>query len=188
MKQREKINDIIQDTDRNYAPYYGVLPELIKKHDYKMGIEIGVFAGGHAEAILKTGAFLVGIDPYMDYEPGMPRLDNQSDWNMLHNIVMKRLYKYRYEHIKLTSNRAFPLLWKGKNDYDFLFIDGLHTPEQLQKDLNNYTKLIFPGGVVACHDYMHPSFPELTKIIDNYVKLNNKKLNIGPLHLVWWYQ
>ena len=81
-----KIINIITDTDKNYAPYYDVLPNLIKERGYESGIEIGVFCGGHAEKILETGCNLVGVDPYKDYEPGMPLMDSQDDWEFLHEI------------------------------------------------------------------------------------------------------
>jgi hypothetical protein len=185
MQGIEKIKDIIQDTDKNFAPYYDVLPNLIKERNYRTGIEIGVFCGGHAERIINTGLdMLFGIDPYKMYEPGMPRLDSQEDFDMLYDmVVMNRLNKPNYSHLRIDSNSAFNYL----KDYkvDFIFIDGLHTYEQLSFDLYNYSDLIKKGGVIACHDYNHGSFPLLTKAIDEFANYYDLKINIGPLHLVW---
>jgi hypothetical protein len=184
MTQTEKIYDIIQDTDKNYAPYYDVIPGLIKSMGLKTGIEIGVFCGGHARKILDAGVdMLAGIDPYIMYDPGMPRMDSQSDYDMLYNIVSSRLSARNYLPLRMTSNQALSML--EDDTYDFVFIDGLHTYEQLKWDLENYSKLIKSGGVVACHDYNHPFFPDLTIAIDEFVKKYNKKLVIGPLHLVY---
>jgi SAM-dependent methyltransferase len=189
MTQTQKIYNIIADTDKNYDPYYSVLPELIKKLDYKIGIEIGVFCGGHASKILEAGTeMLIGIDPYHLYEPGMPCLETQEDWDILCNIVNHRLKETNYIHFRMTSDEFMNRLDEGDKDYDFIFIDGLHTADQLSKDLQNYSSLIRQGGVIACHDYNHPFFPELTGVIDTFVKENNKKLHIGPLHLVYWFQ
>lgn len=187
MTRKEKIKDIVQDTDKNYDAYYHVLPKLIKDRNYKYGIEIGVFCGGHADKLLNEQnlRLLIGIDPYQSYNPGMPRLDNQEDFDELHNYVMDRLSDNRYLHIRDTSDNAFDVLYRNGFMYDFVFIDGLHTYDQLKKDLNNYDKIIKDGGVIACHDYNHSAFPLLTKAIDEFVREHNAKLVIGPLHLVY---
>ena len=182
MTRQEKINAIIEDTNKNYAPYYDVLPNLIRERNYQSGIEIGVFCGGHAQKILETGCELIGIDPYMDYEPGMPLLDSQEDWDCLYETVMDILRGDNYYHIPETSDVAFGTF---DGTFDFIFIDGLHTYVQLKKDLENYSPLIRKGGIIACHDYNHPTFPDLTTAIDEFVAEHKANLVIGPLHLVY---
>jgi hypothetical protein len=190
MTRSQKIIDIMQDTDKNYDPYYHVLPAIIKQNNYKTGIEIGVFCGGHAKCLLDSGInLLVGIDPYQVYTPGMPRMDDQADFDLLHTMVMIRLKDEiaddRYRHLRMISDQAYTVLQDYDQFFDFIFIDGLHTYEQLKKDLDNYSTIIKRGGVIACHDYNHGSFPELTTAIDEFVGKHNKKLQIGPLHLVY---
>ena len=188
MTRQEKINAIIEDTNKNYAPYYDVLPNLIRERNYQSGIEIGVFCGGHAEKILETGCELIGIDPYMDYEPGMPLLDSQDDWDCLNDTVTFDilLAKYKkYIPMRELSDWALLIHFLDNILYDFIFIDGLHTYDQLKKDLENYSPLIRKGGVIACHDYNHPTFPDLTTAIDEFVAEHKANLVIGPLHLVY---
>lgn len=189
MTRFERIKQIIKETDVNYSPYYNVIPNLIKQRGYTKGIEIGVFCGGHAKSILgKTNLnLLIGIDPYQYYEPGMPGFNDQEDFNLLSILANVRLnYKGRYNHIRETSDVAYEKYLKDQiEQYDFVFIDGLHTYEQCKKDLGNYSKLIKKGGVIACHDYNHPTFPKLTNAIDEFVKKHKAKLIIGPLHLVY---
>ena len=184
MTRQEKINEIIKDTNKNYAPYYDVLPNLIRERNYQSGIEIGVFCGGHAEKILETGCQLFGVDPYQMYEPGMPLLDSQEDWDMLFELVTKRLEKYN--NFGMIRNDSQYATWLLKNDcYDFVFIDGLHTYDQLKKDLDNFGFMIRKGGVIACHDYNHGSFPDLTTAIDEFVAEHKANLVIAPLHMVY---
>lgn len=182
----------MQDTDKNYDPYYHVLPAIIRQNNYKIGIEIGVFCGGHAKYLLDSGInLLVGVDPYKVYNPGMPRMDDQKDFDLLHDMVMIRLKEEikenRYRHLRMTSDKAYNVLQDYDQFFDFIFIDGLHTYDQLKKDLDNYSTIIKRGGVIACHDYNHGSFPELTTAIDEFVAKHNKKLQIGPLHAVYMY-
>lgn len=189
MTRIQKIKEIILDTDKNFSPYYEVIPKLIRERKYSKGIEIGVFCGGHAESILKTDLkLLVGIDPYKLYDPGMPKLDTQEDFDSLFLLTKIRLtqYKGRYQHIRKESDEAYQNFLKSQvEQYDFVFIDGLHTYEQCKKDLENYSKLIKQGGIIACHDYNHPTFLLLTNAIDEFVAKHKAKLVIGPLHLVY---
>jgi hypothetical protein len=190
MTPAEKILDICQDTDKNFDAYYHVLPELIKKNNYKKGIEIGVFCGGHAKELLNSGIdLLIGIDPYQFYDPGMPRMDNQSDFDLLYEVVRIRLNdeikENRYRHFRTTSDKAYPILADYDFYFDFVFIDGLHTYSQLKRDLDNYSTIIKHGGIISCHDYNHGTFPELTVAIDEFAAKHHKKIHLGPLHLVW---
>jgi hypothetical protein len=188
MIDKKRILKVVKETDKNFAPYYDVIPKLIRNRNYKKGIEVGVFAGGHAEAILKTNIdLLVGIDPYKIYKNGgMPGgIVNQDEFDYLYDVVIKRLHCERYVHFKLTSDAAFPLIKNVWGDFDFVFIDGLHTYDQIKRDLDNYSKLIRKGGVIVCHDYDHVYYPQLTTAIDEFSAQHNIKIIKGPLHLIY---
>jgi hypothetical protein len=190
MTRIEKIKEIILDTDKNFNPYYDVIPKLIRERNYSKGIEIGVFCGGHAEAILKNSelGLLIGIDPYQMYDPGMPKLDTQEDFDVLFLLNSIRLSKYkgRYQHIRRTSNGAYQDTFKSQiEQYDFVFIDGLHTYEQCKTDLENYSKLIKQGGIISGHDIDHPTFPLLTKAIEEFAKKHKATVVRKALHS--WY-
>lgn len=187
MTREEKIKKIIKNTDKNYSPYYSFLPKLIKERGYKQGIEIGVFAGGHAKAILENSDLnlLVGIDPYKIYKPGMPKIDTQEDFDCLYTLVKKRLDPKRYIHLREESDKAIYHPLFQNNQFDFVFIDGYHSYNQLKKDLANYSQLIRHGGVIACHDYHHPNFPDLTKAIDEFAEQYKTKVIECPLHAIY---
>lgn len=189
MIRLDKIKQIIKETDINFSPYYDVIPKLIRERNYSKGIEIGVFCGGHAKSILDNSnlSLLVGIDPYKLYEPGMPGFEEQKDFDVLFVIIQHRLdYKDRYQHIKETSDNAYEKFLKNQvEQYDFVFIDGLHTYEQCKKDLENYDKLIKKGGIIAGHDIDHPSFPLLTKAIEEFAAKHNAGVVRKALHS--WY-
>ena len=122
------------------------------------------------------------------YEPGMPLMDSQEDWDCLYMEVFDDLNFFKgnnYYHIRKNSNEAlYDLIHFNKRD--FVFIDGLHTYEQLKLDLENYSKLIRKGGIIACHDYNHPTFPDLTIAIDEFVAKHKANLVICPLHMVYF--
>lgn len=48
-----------------------------------------------------------------------------------------------------TSDEFFE---QNKRTYDLVFIDGLHTAEQVQKDFENALKALSPNGFIVLHD------------------------------------
>lgn len=189
MTREERILDLIIDTDKNFAPYYGVLPKLIRDRGYKRGIEVGVFAGGHAKVMLDNAdlELLVGIDPYKIYKVGgMPRgIEDQEDMDCLCSLVRQRLNTPRFRLLRMTSDKAVSLLVQTYWKFDFVFVDGCHTYEQLKKDLDNYDKIIRKGGIIACHDYKHPTYSSLTVAVDEFAKLHNTKIVKCPLFMIY---
>ena len=210
----EEIKEVQRTTDINFSPYYDVLPSLINERDYKIGCEIGVFAGGMSKSILdKTKLeLMIGIDPYLEYKPnqiGMGTISTQGEFDIMCKLAMDRLDPLRFLHIRKTSDDAFCYMQseiimhqhynsfynKTKNItdeinmklpfLDFVFFDGLHEAEQLKKDIENYVPLIKNGGIIAFHDYNHPTFPELSPVIDDFAMKQGQQLVICPLHLVY---
>jgi len=57
---------------------------------------------------------------------------------------------------KMTSDEFFE---KNKSTFDFIFIDGLHLREQIERDINNSLKVLNKGGKILCHD-MNPKTRE----------------------------
>ncbi len=129
--------------------------ELMKQHPNPVVLEIGCDVGDSSQLLLdcNPNLTLYTIDPYDDY----------VDWNgnMLNN--RQELYQRVIERFKPYGNR-FNLL-RGISDdvdiidqfedgfFDLIFIDGLHTYEQLTKDCNNYYSKVKSGGIFAGHDY-----------------------------------
>jgi predicted O-methyltransferase YrrM len=186
MTREERIREIIVGSDKGWGAYYNMMPELIRERGYKQGIEIGVFAGGHAESILNNSNLdlLVGIDPYKILKT-QNLLHTQEDYDYLYISVLNRLNSNRYTHLRMTSDEAYLKLILNKRLFDFVFIDGMHIYSQIKRDLNNYETLIRRGGVIACHDYHHPNYPRLTEAIDEFAKQHNTKIVIGPYYAMY---
>jgi hypothetical protein len=56
----------------------------------------------------------------------------------------------------VTSDVFFSMVladqYMGGGDYDLIFIDGLHTAEQVKKDFENALKVLSPDGFIVLHD------------------------------------
>lgn len=129
--------------------------DLVPKDQQIVGLEIGVDSGDTADFMLETLPMLTlhGIDPYLDY----------VDWNGYHldqdqrffceNVASQVLSQYgdRYILHKDTSDNLVDTFQDEM--FDYIFIDGLHTYEQVLADCKNYYSKLKPGGVFAGHDY-----------------------------------
>ena len=143
---------------------FGVQPGQFKCSGYGLGamvaqmnhpkvLEIGCDIGDTSQFLLDSNPdlMLTGVDPY----------ENYTDWNgnplhernQCYERFMNRMegYKNRFHLLRQYSDEAASTIME--NDFDVIFIDGLHTYEQLTKDCANYYSKLKTGGVFAGHDY-----------------------------------
>ena len=60
----------------------------------------------------------------------------------------------RYDEMKMTSYDALIELYLEKQKFDFIFVDGSHTAEDVNADLVLSWKLLNFGGLIYCDDYL----------------------------------
>lgn len=115
-------------------------------------IEIGSYLGESTIMFAQHFNSVVSIDPFIeDYD-----LNDATCYHAPLNKVFEQFTKNISEtsniyHIRETSDDAFDKI--PKQNYFIVYIDGLHTYEQVKKDIENYKKLIPSGGFVCGHDY-----------------------------------
>jgi hypothetical protein len=59
--------------------------------------------------------------------------------------------------VRLTSDQFFN---SNKENFDCVFIDGLHTYEQVKKDIQNSLKFLNKNGIILLHDCLPNNFYE----------------------------
>lgn len=131
---------------------YG-LGELIKNMQSPKGLEIGCDIGDTSNFLLDVNPslHLTSVDPYINYVDWNGRPLNERE--EIFQRAMNRLQPYanRFDLVRLTSDDAANLF--KDEQFDFIFIDGLHTYDQLTKDCDNYYSKLKTGGIFAGHDY-----------------------------------
>lgn len=119
------------------------------------GVEIGCAEGATTECYLDLfpSLRLYGIDPYTPF----------IDWNGLN--VDEGIHEYSMIKLKEKTERfqdRFVLIQDysqnvhskfAAGSLDFIFIDGLHTYDQVMVDCQNYYDKIKSGGIFGGHDY-----------------------------------
>ena len=133
---------------------------LIKMNGYKNILEIGVFEGETSVKMIEAlpiGGKYTGID-INDYR----KIDfNKAGkgWNFILG-----------ESIKVLANMP-------EHHFDFIFVDGDHSWENVLPEFKEIERVIKPGGVIAYHDTIH--IPDVKKLIEyvNHYKYNTITLN-----------
>ena len=107
-------------------------------------LEIGVRWGGSSRIIhaalsdLGRGV-LVGIDP----EPAL-----EFDWGTIADRATLVVGRSPEELGRCAAAAG--------GEFDFVFVDGLHTEEGVLADLRGVAGVTTPGATVLCHDAFHP--------------------------------
>lgn len=120
---------------------FELINDYIRKRGYKSYLEIGVENPNNCFNHIVCDK-KVSVDPYLP----TPYVDEESSEALASQVT------YR-----LTSDDFF---MQNQEKFDIIFIDGLHTEEQCDKDVANALKCLNPFGCVMLHD----SLPENERI------------------------
>ena len=141
-------------------------------------VEVEVFDGRNLINIFKMLNVKKGyaIEPYIKYSK-----DIEHGFDGAEDRARKRLKGSNVKWIKKISDNAI-------NDIpmvDFIYIDGLHTYEQVKKDIKNYWNKVKVGGILAGHDITEALHNYgVSRAVMEFSNENNLKVNISPTD--WW--
>jgi len=156
-------------------------------------LQIGVYTGDASiwlcENILTDEtSFLYDIDTWTG-----------SDEKEHEHIDFDKVLEYYKERISSLKSTAWLRMTSDEYfantkdvEYDFIYIDGDHTAEQVAKDAENAWKVLKPQGIMAFDDYMwgQDMSPELTPkpAIDDFLNNHVGEYNILNKDYQVWIQ
>jgi len=152
-------------------------PDFFHELGFKTGVEIGVYKGQFTRFLLKRGAKVFAVDPWLEYaDYGDPSVHFQSRQNEIYESAKQRLSGYpNCEIVRKTSMEAVKDF--EDNSLDFVYIDGHHGFKYVTEDIYEWSKKVKSGGIVSGHDYAmketKPGSPYVLQVkfvIDAYVK------------------
>lgn len=165
----------------------GLVNLLKDKTGDLVGVEIGCSVGDTSEHLLRhlPNLHWTGVDPYVDYVDWNSNnlVNQQGTYEALDRKIMKT-YPDRTSFLRMTSDEAATHIPDGS--LDFVFIDGLHTYDQVKIDCQNFYPKVKSGGLFAGHDYtiidgVHHAVNEFRDCID-------PSITIGVTnHDVWYW-
>lgn len=159
------------------------IPYLVKHIQNPLGIEIGTAEGYTTLHLLQSipTLTLYGIDPYSDYEDWDGRSINNSDAGYVHILEKTKNYN-NYHHIRATSDEA--ALDLADESFDFIFIDGLHTYDQVLADCKNYYPKLKKNGLFIGHDYN--MIADVKCAVDEFAATVGKPIATANQDLWYW--
>lgn len=158
------------------------IPKLIADMKNPVGVEIGTAEGITTEYLLETipSLKLTGVDPYpiyIDWDGNQPA----ADVNKEQYLERTKKFKDRWNHVYKSSDDAAKDFKDGS--LDFVFIDGLHTYDQVKKDCDNYWSKVKKGGIMIGHDYSR--IDGVYKAVNEFADKHNLKIENAQQDL--WY-
>jgi len=125
-------------------------------------IEIGSYLGDSTLVFAEHFRSVISVDPFIeDYDPdddtcNYAPLSQVYDEFILRTKDNPKIHLIRTtsdEAVEMIRNAAIKLGAKHLNVFDFVYIDGMHTYDQVKKDIKNYLPFLREGGFIGGHDY-----------------------------------
>jgi predicted O-methyltransferase YrrM len=139
-----------------------LINELGNTKEMRM-IEIGSFIGESTIIFAEHFKEVIAIDPF---QPDYHKEDPTSRFNFdeVYDEYIRRTSPFpNIKTLRLTSDDAVKEL--NSELYDFIYIDGIHSYEQVKIDIDNYLPLLKPNGIIGGHDY-GPHWPGVNKAVN----------------------
>ncbi|WP_143338453.1 class I SAM-dependent methyltransferase [Desulforamulus profundi] len=167
----DKIQAMAKAADDGWGKAYGLFGKVVQEKELKVGAEIGVAFGGHAESLLKIPTLekLYGVDPYLHMENyNDPMNLPQLEFDQLYQYTLDRLSSFaeKYRHIRKPSIDAVNDI---VGQIDFVYIDADHSFQGVLRDLTVWFPKVTKGGIIGGHDYGHPNFPGVKRAVDEFL-------------------
>lgn len=115
-------------------------------------IEIGSYVGESTLMFANHFKEVISVDPFInDYDPNDMACHHATFDKVYVEFIKNTLAISNIKSIRETSQNAFSIL--KEQEWDIVYIDGLHTLEGVWYDIEHYKTLIKPGGFICGHDY-----------------------------------
>lgn len=151
-----------------------------------IGIEIGCANGDTSKYLLDVNKNLkiFSIDPYENYVDWNG--NNLTNMSTIYQEAMELLSPYgdRFVHIKNYSDNVVDMF--EDESVDFVFIDGLHTYDQVLKDCKNFYSKVKKNGVFSGHDYT--VIQGVNKAVNEFAESVNKQVFTMECDAWMWYK
>lgn len=170
----EKVLDIIQLAAREGVDGF-LHPEECQKLQYlatgRKVLEVGAYRGLSAWAMAQTAASVFSIDTFKAWSNGQTQAEELTTLDP----YLKAISRFDNVEYYVGTSKAAAKVIKGP--FDMIFIDAMHTYEDVKADILRWYPHLKRGGIFAAHDYAHGDFPGVKQAWDEV-------LGEPPNHLV----
>lgn len=177
---------MIIDPPADKCSGYGLI-ELLKDKGSIKGLEIGCAEGTTTEFLLKELPQLTlwSIDPYENYIDWNGNNLDKLNEKFINTMNRLKPYADRFRLIRKYSDNAIGDFEDGF--LDFVFIDGLHTYDQVKKDCENFYPKVKSGGLFSGHDFNN--IKEVQNAVKEFaIKQGLKTINSTDYDVWYWWK
>ena len=181
-----RIVDFMLTKGMGFNDQFVVLENLIRKYDLRVGVELGVLFGFHAQHLVEAcpQLFLYGVDAFRKLRPGNGYDDVSQQW-FDDTCSKTRGYLEPTGRWELVRETTLDAARNFRRPIDFVFIDADHGYEGVRDDLEAWWPHVRPGGIVAGHDFDQPEWPGVRKAVEEC--LGKRGLEATEDYgFVWW--
>ena len=152
LSDRKRLAHLVKSTDQRR-----VIIDLVKKHGWRRGAEIGVLKGKTLFSVLDAcpNLYMTGVDqwkvlPLRDDE----NAETYSDFDMaaIELDVCRKAVKYGGRCTIFKGDSASQARRVPDGSLDFVFIDGDHTEAGVRRDIAAWAPKGRGGGMILGHD------------------------------------
>lgn len=136
------------------------LVELAANRDV---LEIGSFKGLSAWGMAITAKSVTCVDTFRANSAGQVQLPDHT--TLIDFVAATK----RYSNVGFwaeTSEEASRI--NGDRIYDMIFLDAMHTYEDVKADIARWWPRVREGGIFVMHDYRHWDFPDVERAADEF--------------------
>ena len=159
---------------RRRVPRWEVVQTLLGRFEDPRYLEVGVSKGTTFHQI--SAASKVAVDPVFKF-----------DWE-----TERRRRSADTEYYQVTSDVYFGAIVDDDQQFDVIFLDGLHTFEQTLRDFTNALTHLAPRGVIVIDDVNPPTYhaslpdPSRYQRLRKHVK-DDRRAWMGDVYKLVWF-
>lgn len=139
-------------------------------------LEVGAFMGLSAWGMAITARSVVSVDTFRANSAGQRQMEQLTTLDDYMRAV-SRFGNVRW-HVGTSEDAARAI----DETFDLIFIDAMHTREDVLADIDRWQPKLALGGIMAFHDYGHGDFPGVKQAVDErFGVLSNRVITLGWL-------
>lgn len=140
-------------------------------------LELGTFEGIASIYFAKhLKANVVTVDPFCAADQGTAVSGKIAD-NFTRNLARSKA-AHKIRSFTMTSDEFFA---SNEEKFDFVYIDGSHEPEVLERDLRNSISVSVPGTIVWIDDYLSDyevAGLRLKMVVDDFLREEASQVDV----------
>ena len=157
-----------------------------------IGCEIGVWRGHTSEGLLLSFPLMkfIGIDPWDSSIPNDTMPKTQAELSAAEAEYLRRTEFAADRRITMKMKSVEAAGKVSDESLDWIFIDGIHDRENLERDIPAWWPKVKSGGLFSGHDYDgrgdRIGLFCVKPVVDEFAVSFGLTVNVAPGDVWWW--